>query len=112
LKPLTQMDERVGALNAKLELAKGAADAPSEQGLHERIAKDGSDLEARLQLAHTHVGQKNFREALEQLLAIVERDRGFREDVGRKTILQVFELLGNQGELVSEFRKRLARTMN
>ena len=112
LKPLTQMDERVTALNARLDLAAGAADAPSETGLVERISRNENDLEARLQLAHHHVGQKNYREALEQLLAIVERDRGFRDDIGRKTVLKVFELLGNQGELVSEFRKRLSRTMN
>ena len=30
----------------------------------------------------------------------------------RKTMLKVFELLGNQGELVSEFRKKLATVMN
>jgi putative thioredoxin len=112
LKPLTQMDERVSALNAKLELAAGAAEAPSEAALNARIAQDESDLEARLQLAHLNVAQKNYRAALEQLLEIVERDRGFRDDIGRKTVLKIFELIGNQGELVSEFRKRLARTMN
>jgi len=112
LKPLTQMDERVSALNAKLELAVGAAEAPSEPALDARIAKNENDLEARLQLAHLHVAQKNYRAALEQLLEIVERDRGFRDDIGRKTVLKIFELIGGQSELVSEFRKRLARTMN
>ena len=54
----------------------------------------------------------DYRRALEQLIAIVERDRKWGDDIGRKTMLKVFELIGNQGELVSEFRRRLARTMN
>ena len=48
---------------------------------------------------------------LEELLEIVRRDRAFRADIARKTMLQVFSLLGNQGELVSEYRKRLASAM-
>ena len=112
LAPVTQLDERVIALNARLDLAQGAAEAPSEEILRQRIAKDDKDLEARLQLAHLHVGRKEYREALDQLLDIVRRDRTYRDDVARKTILQVFELLGNQRELVSEYRKRLASAMN
>jgi putative thioredoxin len=112
LKPLTQMGERVKTLNAKLDLAQGAAEAPDEKALEQRIAANENDLEARLQLAHQYTAQKNYRPALEQLLEVVRRDRGFQDDSGRKTMLKVFELLGNQGELVSEFRKKLAGAMN
>ena len=112
LAPLTRMDDRVSALEARLDLAEDAAAAPSPQLLEERIARDGGDLEARLQLAYSHVARKDYRGALEQLLEIVGRDRSYRDDVARKTILKVFEQLGNSGELVSEFRKRLASVMN
>ena len=112
LSPLAHMDERVRALEAKLDLAQGAAEAPSEEGLRQRVAKDGDDLDARLNLAHLHVAGGQYREALEQLLEIVRRDRKFGDDGARKTMLKVFELLGNQGELVSEFRRKLASVMN
>jgi putative thioredoxin len=112
LKPLTQMSARVNALKAKLDLARGAADASSIDELQQRIAANAGDLDARLQLAHAHAAAQNYREALEQLLEIVGRDRAFGEDAGRKTMLKVFELLGNSGDLVSEFRRRLARTIN
>jgi putative thioredoxin len=112
LKPLTQMGDRVSALNAKLDLARGAGEAPSEDVLTQRIAVNDNDLEARLQLAHLEVARKRHREALEQLLEIVRRDRGYGDDAARKTMLKVFELLGNQGELVSEFRRKLASAMN
>jgi putative thioredoxin len=112
LAPLARMDERVSALEAKLDLAQGAAEAPSEDGLRRRIAANADDLDARLSLAHLCVASGQYREALGELLEIVRRDRGFGDDAARKTMLKVFELLGNQGELVSEFRKKLASVMN
>ena len=112
LTPLAQMDERVSELKARMDLAEGAAGAESPEALEQRVARDEADLDARLQLAHVHVSRQQYRQALEHLLAIVERDRKWEDDIGRKTILKVFELMGNQGELVSEFRRRLARTMN
>jgi len=112
LSPLGGMDERVSVLQSKLDLAQGAADAPSEALVRQRIERDENDLEARLQLAHLHVARSEHRQALEQLLDIVRRDRSFGDDVARKTMLKVFELLGNGGELVSEFRRKLASAMN
>ena len=112
LAPLARMDERVSALEAKLDLARGAAEAPSEDGLRQRISKNADDLDARLNLAHLCVASGQYREALAELLEIVRRDRGFGDDAARKTMLKVFELLGNQGELVSEYRRKLASAMN
>src|SRR5688572_28162903 len=66
LSPLARMEERVSALEAKLDLAQGAAEAPSEDGLRERVEKNGDDLDARLSLAHLHVAAGRYREALEQ----------------------------------------------
>ena len=95
-----------------MDFAEGAAGAESQEALEKRVARDEADFDARLQLAHVYVSRQHYRRALEQLLAIVERDRKWGDDIGRKTMLKVFELMGNQGELVSEFRRRLARTMN
>ncbi|MBI4194875.1 MAG: co-chaperone YbbN [Betaproteobacteria bacterium] len=111
LAPLTQMDDRVVALRARLDFAASAADAPDEQSLRQRIARDANDLEARLQLANLRVAGRDYATALEELLEIVRRDRSFRDDIARKTMLQVFTLLGNQGELVGEYRRRLASAM-
>jgi putative thioredoxin len=112
LSALGQMDERVNALRARLDLAQGAAEAPSEAVLTQRIATDETDLQARLQLAHLFVARAAYRMALDELLEIVRRDRAYGDDIARKTMLKVFESVANQPELVSEFRKKLARIMN
>ena len=111
LSPLTQMDDHVTALKARLDFAASAANAADPAALRERIGRDGNDLDARLQLANVHVAAKDYRAALDELLEIVRRDRSFRDDIARKTMLQLFSLLGNQGELVSDYRKRLASAM-
>jgi len=48
----------------------------------------------------------HHEEGMGQLLQIVRRDRGFQDDIGRKT------LLGGQGELVSKYRRLLASVLN
>ncbi len=51
-------------------------------------------------------------EGMNQLLVNVRRDRGFQDDIGRKTLLDVFNLLGGQGELVSKYRRLLSSALN
>ncbi len=108
---LAQMDDRVVALRARLDLAQGAAQAGDEATLESRIAQEPGDLEARLQLAQILVARERYDAALGHLLEIVKRDRGFRDDAGRKTMLEVFTLLGQDNELVAEYRRRLASAM-
>jgi putative thioredoxin len=103
------VDPRVPQLKARLRFAgAGGADAGALQA---RIDADGNDLEARLQLAKLWVASGNFEPAMQQLLEIVRRDRSFGDDIGRKTLLDVFNLLGG-GELVSRYRRQLASALN
>lgn len=102
-------DPRVAQLRARLQFL-GAAGA-DEAELQARIAADENDLEARLQLAKLWVAASHYEPAMEQLLEIVRRDRGFEDDIGRRTLLDVFNLLGG-GELVSKYRRLLASALN
>jgi len=75
------------------------------------VAANGNDLEARLKLANLFIAAGRHEAGMDQLLEIVRRDRGFGDDVGRKTLLSVFNLLGG-GELVSRYRRLLASVLN
>ena len=112
ISPLVKMDERAVGLAAKLQFATSAAGAPDAGSLQARIALNPEDLEARMQIANLSVAKKDYAAALEQLLEVVRRDRKFNDDIARKTMLQVFNLLGNQGDLVSDYRRKLASAMN
>ena len=87
----------------RLEFAEAAGDAdPAE--LERRVAADPGDLEARHQLAARAVLEGRYETALEHLLEVMRRDRGFKDDAGRRGMVAVFEMLGNQGALVSRYR--------
>ena len=58
------------------------------------------------------ITSNRIAEGMDQLLEIVRRDRSFKGDIGRKTLLDVFNLLGGQGELVSVYRRRLASLLS
>ena len=48
----------------------------------------------------------------EAALEIVRRDRAFGDDIGRKTLLQIFSLLGSDSDLVREYRGKLSSLIN
>ncbi|MBV6407344.1 MAG: putative protein YbbN [Rhodocyclaceae bacterium] len=103
---------RIEGLAARLALAQGAAGGADEAALRARIAADAADLAARLALANLLALKQDYRAALEELIEIVRRDRAFQDDIGRKTLLQVFSLPGVDGELVREYRGRLSSLIN
>jgi len=111
LSPESLQDPQVQELleQARRQLAEGAV--PPPPGLLERVADKPDDLQARLDLARHYIDQKAWSPALEQLLEIVRRDRAFGEDVGRKTMIEVFGLASAQPELVSEWRRRLSSVL-
>ena len=109
-----QQTERLDALQAKLELAETVSNA-DPAALAARVRAEPSDLGARLALAQVMALREDYRAAFDQLLQIVQRDRGFRDDVGRKTMLTFFQMLGTRPdvqELVREYRSALARTLH
>jgi putative thioredoxin len=105
-------DARVLQLKAQTRLAEMSATGESEAELAAAVAADGNDLEARLKLANVLIASNRVAEGMDQLLEIVQRDRKFKDDIGRKTLLDVFNLLGGQGELVSTYRRKLASALN
>jgi putative thioredoxin len=79
--------------------------------LIERSEHDPADLEARYQLAAHLIAGRRYEEAIEHLLAIVARNRAFREDAGRKILLALFAALGDQHPLVPGGRRQLANLL-
>ncbi|BCK87827.1 putative protein YbbN [Sideroxyarcus emersonii] len=104
-------DARVLQLKAQTRLAEMSATGESEAELAAAVAADGNDLEARLKLANVLIAGNRPAEGMDQLLEIVARDRTFKDDIGRKTLLDVFNLLGGGG-IVPEYRRKLSGLLN
>jgi putative thioredoxin len=109
LGPLALEDSNVAALKAELDFGSDPqADVPT---LEQRIGTDPNDLEARLQLARHHAHARAYEPALEQLVEIVRRDRKFGDDAGRKTMVELFNLLGPDHPLVGRYRRLLSAAL-
>ncbi len=99
-------------LNALLGFARQAQDAPSVDKLEQTLKQEPASSGARYQLAAQYVMSGQPEAAMKELLFIIQHDRQYGDDAGRKGLLAVFDLLGNEGELVSSFRRKLFNAMH
>ena len=86
------------------------ADEQLEQTFQRRVvllAQNPQDDEAAYQLAIQQLARQQYDAALEGLLKLFIRNRSYSEGLPHKTLLQVFELLGNDHPLVTVYRRKL-----
>ncbi|MFO1206512.1 MAG: co-chaperone YbbN [Burkholderiales bacterium] len=110
LNPLTRGDPRAANMIAQVAFAGTSPDDAAD--LDARVAANPDDVAARLALANASVKSGHYETAMEQLLEIIRRDRSFENDVGRRTMLHVFNLLGNEGDLVNRYRRLMAAALH
>ena len=103
-----QNDPEVQEITQRILAAVEANKLPSNPALEAQIAANPADLSARLAYADYCIGYKAWEPALEHLLEIVKKDRLFQEDIGRKRMIEVFNLASAQPELVSQWRRKLS----
>ena len=103
-------DEHKQALagaKAQLTFLRQAADLPEVADLKSRLAQDASDDEAAYQLAVQQLARQQYEPALDALLKLFVRNRGYQDGLPHKTLLQVFDLLGGDHPLVTAYRRKL-----
>ncbi|TAG47626.1 MAG: thioredoxin [Betaproteobacteria bacterium] len=111
-KPITQMDAEFQRVAVKIETAEQAGNSPEAAALKARIAANGDDHEARLQLAAVLAAESQFEPAFQTLIESVQIDRNWNEQAARKKLIEYFALAKEQPELVRRFRQLLAATLN
>ena len=98
--------ELAGA-KAQVTFLRQAADLPDVADLKARIAQNPHDDEAAYQLAIQQLARQQYEAALDGLLKLFTRNRSYNEGLPHKTLLQVFDLLGNDHPLVTTYRRKL-----
>jgi putative thioredoxin len=99
-------DPELDGVRAALALAAGG-DAETAE-FEQRLARDADDHEARLELAKALAGQGRMEEAVDHLLAIIEKDREWNDQAARKQLLTIFEAAGHGSEVAKAGRRRLS----
>ena len=107
-------DPSLGALGMLLDAHQVAGDLGSgnaaERAARQAVQDQPDDSAARHRLAQWLIGQERWGEALDELLALVGRDRAYGDDLARRTMLAVFELCADPA-LVWTYRRKLAASL-
>ncbi|ABM57306.1 thioredoxin [Verminephrobacter eiseniae] len=88
---------KFGALKAWLDAldfaATGAYDADAEAGFAARIAANKRDFDTRYARARWLMAGQRWTDALDELLEILMRDKGWNDEAARKTCVAVLEII-------------------
>jgi putative thioredoxin len=103
-------EARIEALKQAIAYARAGKSGPGEAELQHKLAKDPADHDTRAALAALYGAKKRYPEAMDELLEIIRRAKDWKEGEARRQLLALFNLAGD-AELVSEYRKKLARAL-
>ncbi|RMG44337.1 MAG: co-chaperone YbbN [Acidobacteria bacterium] len=108
VEPGTPEHDQAEGLRLLLAMLEAGKAAGGTEPARQRVAADPASSEARFALAGALWAAGRRREAMAELLEIVRRDRGFRDDGARRALLAAFEILGRDDPDVAEIQGRLA----
>ena len=98
----------VASARAALELARKTPAAGDIETLRAKLAADPKDPQARFDLALALSAKGDRSGALDELLAVVAKNRGWNDDAARKQLLQLFDAWGPADPSTIAGRQRLS----
>ncbi len=101
-------DGEVERLQAAARLRQSGGEDLAE--LEAAVAADPESDRAQLDLAQALAARSQFEPALDRLLAVVTKRSEGKEEA-RKAMVDIFEVLGNEHPLTSDYRRKLATAL-
>jgi len=86
-------DARIAACGHWLAACEEAARGRSADQLQAALATDKRDFAVRFALAQHHFAEQRFAEAMDELLEILMRDKGWQDGLARKTYVAILEVM-------------------
>jgi putative thioredoxin len=96
----------------RLEFIEEAAAMNSLESLQAAVTADPQDLESRYALAVVQMVAGETEVSLQMCLEILRDDREFRDDIGRLTMIRIFDVLGKGNEMATKYRRKLFNAMH
>ncbi len=97
------------ALQDELSFLLIADNIVDVEDLIETVESIPKDLKAKQQLSAFYVLNKEYPTALQLLVDIMEMDKNYNDGYPRVAMLKIFNILGQEHELVTQFRHSLRR---
>lgn len=99
----------VDALRDELGFMLIADNITDVEALIERVELEPADLNAKVELSAFYILNGEFESALLLLVGVMEVEQGYHDNYAQKSMLKIFNTLGNDHELVTRFRSNLRR---
>lgn len=104
---LADQDAGYEQLRAQLDIKREAAKSPEITALEEQMAANPDDLDVRYQLGVQYTNNGQYREAMEQLIAILRKDLGHGNGATKRMLLDSIASLGKGDPLAVEYQRKL-----
>ncbi len=100
------------SVRSEIEIQKNVIENPIVEGqeevLKEKLKENPGNHQIRLELAILLTSSGEHETAINELLQIVEADPKWDDGKARKQLIEIFNILGSQNDLVIEGRKKLS----
>jgi putative thioredoxin len=96
----------------RLQMMEEAAGMGEGAEIEAGLAKNPDDLELRYQAAVVNAVGDRYEAALDHAMHILQKDRKFRDDIGRTTLVRIFALLPKGSDLAKSYRRRMFALMH
>ena len=100
-------DSMVQVAISSYELLKNSNVESSKSEVLDKIKKNPSDLDAKMNYSKILLQENNFSECIDVLLEMFKEDREWKEGLAKKQLLSIFEHLGSDDELSKKGRRSL-----
>lgn len=108
----TQDYFRVADLLAHVRFSIAAADAPDSNSLERALEMDPDNQELRFKLSSVLLVNDDIEASLKELLNMLVRDRYYRQELARHGVLALFNMLGDNHNLVKSYRPQLVNLIS
>jgi putative thioredoxin len=104
--------ENVKRPRTRLEFLEESSAMPSADELHQTEITESNKLEIAYGRAVWLTMEEHYQEALDLCLEILSTDREFRDDIGRLTMIRIFDLMDKGDEMASVYRRKMFNLMH
>jgi putative thioredoxin len=109
--PAKAGDAELASVRALIDLATKATSAAPLDRMLEAVSREPSNHQARFDLALALNAAGRREEALDELVAIVRKDRAWNDEAARKQLVQFFDAWGPKDEMTIAGRRKLASVL-
>jgi len=101
-------DSEIQGVKAALDLAASAPGADELTALQKAVDANPADHQARFDLAGALAARGDHEAAVDHLIAIMSKERGWNDDAARIQLLKIFDAAGFNSDIAKRGRRKLS----